>query len=471
MTTFVYIVYAVSLAYFMSFNFIYLGLQILAFFGGLRRFRESRYTNFSLLSGSFLTPPVSVVIPAFNEEVGILNCVYSAVRSHYPEFEVVVVNDGSEDDTLGVLMAEFDLRVHEAFYRDTLPSQRVRTVYRSANYANLWVIDKENGGKADSLNAGANFARYKYIVTSDADSIFDEEGLIRIVRLIGRDPDLTVGVGGQIRIGNGLTIEKGRVTARRFPPGMLARLQVVEYLGSFLGNRTGWSELNSVLVLSGAFGMWRRQTLMQLGGMTGETTHEDIEFTFRVHERFLRERRPYRITFVPDPIVWTEVPVTWGGIFAQRRRWQRVVIEVFWRYRRMFLNPRYGTVGMVGMPYLLIYEILGPFLEIGGYLLVFFFFLQGTVTLPALWLFLLVSFGLTVIVRGGSLFIEQYSFHTFPMRAMLILFMLAFVENLGYHQYISIARIAAMTDVFRGKRGWARIQRQGFSKEEQEARV
>ncbi len=446
----------------MSINFFYLALQVLSFSGSYRRLTEMRYTNFELLAESYLTVPISIIMPAYNEEKGIINAIYSAANSDYPEFEVIIVNDGSTDDTLEIIEREFDLEVQDVFYREPLLTQNVRRVLRSKRFPNLWVLDKDNGGKADALNAGVNFSHYRYIATCDADSIFDRQGLLRIIRAVGMDPAKIVGVGGQIRVGNGLTVEQGKVLKKHLPHELVTNFQIIEYLGSFLGNRVGWSEVNSVLVISGAFGLWRRDIMIELGGMTSETTHEDIEFTFRIHEHFRRKKIPYNIVFMPDPIVWTEVPTTWRGLFRQRRRWQRVVNEVMWIYRRMLMNPRYGAVGLVGMPYMLVYEIIGPFFEIFSYLIVFIFFMTGIINFQLLALFLLVSFGLTMTVRIGGVFVEQYSFRTYSLKSLPRLFLLAFLENFGYHQYISIARIRALFDFFRGKKTWDRIERKGL---------
>jgi cellulose synthase/poly-beta-1,6-N-acetylglucosamine synthase-like glycosyltransferase len=455
-----FFLYAGFLSYFLSLNFVYLTLLFLAFTGSVRRLYERQYVNFSLLANSSLTIPVSVVIPAFNEELGVAEAVYSAVSSIYPEFEVILVNDGSTDRTLSVMRQEFELEAQAAFYRRPLPTRKIRQIYRSKRFSNLWVIDKDNGGKADALNAGINLARYRYVVTTDADSIFEPRGLLGMIRIVNDDPGRTVGMGGQIRVGNGLEINRGQVLKKRLPRRLVTNFQVVEYLGSFLGNRLGWSELNAVLVVAGAFGLWRRDAVIELGGMTSETTHEDIEFTFRIHEAFRRNRQPYRIVFLPDPIVWTEVPSSWRGLFGQRRRWQRVVGEVFWRYRRMFLNPRYGTVGMLGMPYLLIYEIAGPLIEIAGYVLIIWFLIAGALSLDLLLLFLLVSFGLTGVVRMAGVFVEQYSFHTYPLSVLPRLFFLALLEGLGYRQFVSLARTRALFD--RGNGRWERVERHGF---------
>ncbi len=465
MNQLLFLTYAFFLIYFLTLNFIYFVLLILAFIGSIRRLYEAKYTDFELTARSGLTIPVSVVIPAYNEELGIVNAVYSALNSIHPEFEVIVVNDGSTDRTLAVLKQEFDLEARDIFYRQQLPTRRVRRVYRSRRYPKLWVIDKENGGKADALNAGVNLAHYRYVVTTDADSIFHPQGLLRIVRMVNLDPARIVGIGGQIRVGNGLKVEKGHVRSTRLPRRLVVNFQVIEYLSSFLGNRVGWSEINSVLVISGAFGMWRRDVFIELGGMTSDTTHEDIEFTFRVHEAFRRRRLPYRIVFIPDPIVWTEVPNNWRGLFRQRRRWQRVVNEVFWKFRRMLLDPSYGSVGLLGMPYLLIYEIFGPFIELFSYAALIAAVSLGAFELKLFLLFLIVSLGLTSSLRIASVFIEQYSFRTYPLRALPRLFLLALFENVCYHQFVSIARIPAFFDFLRGRKAWERVERRGLAAE------
>lgn len=437
-------------------------LLILAFKGSVKRLLESRYTDFDLLAHSYLTIPVSIIIPAYNEERGILNSIHSALNLRYPEFEVIVINDGSTDNTLEILQSEFNLEPQDIFYPTPLKTKPIRGIYRSKEHENLWIIDKENGSKADAQNAGYNFAHNRYVVATDADSIFEAGGLLRISRLVNLDPAKVIGIGGQIRVGNGIEVKDGRTIKKQLPGSLVCLFQVVEYLGSFLGNRIGWNELNSVIVLSGGFGMWRKDTVFELGGATTETTHEDIEMTFHAHEYFHANHRPYKIEFVPDPIVWTEVPDTWRGLYIQRRRWQRVVIEVCWRYRHMMLNPRYGTMGMIGIPYLVIYEIFGPFVEVFSYLVIVYFFATGVLSINLFLLFLLVSFGVTISVRIASVFVEQFSFQTYPIRVLPKLFLVAFLENLGYHQFISIARIGAFFGFLRRKKTWERIERKGF---------
>jgi len=463
----IFIFYVIFLVYFITINFVYLWLLVLAFSGSVRRFYEAKFTNFQLLSSSYLTVPVSIIIPAYNEEKTIINCVYSAIDIVYPEFEVIVVNDGSNDTTMELLEKEFELEPEDVFYRQEIQTEHVKGVFRSKKHPNLLLVDKENGRKADAVNAGVNLSSYRYVTIIDADSVFDRNGVLRISRIINTDPANTVAVGGQLRIANGIHVEKGKIISKHLPKRLVTKFQVVEYLGSFLGNRVGWSEINSVLVISGGYGLWRKDVFVELGGMTSETTHEDIEFTFRLHEFFHRNNLPYKIEFLPDPIVYTEVPDTWGGIFAQRRRWQRVVNEVAWKYKRMLINPRYGSVGMMGMPYLVLYEALGPFFELGGYILVIISYILGLLPLYLLLLFLLVSYGLTTIVTMASIFVEQYSFRTYSIRSLPQLFLLSLFINLGYRQYVSVSRLIAFFDFLIGKRSWERVPRRGFEPEKE----
>ncbi len=461
----IFILFVIFLGYFITINIVYLWLLVLAFTGSVKRFYEAKFTNFQLLSSSYLTVPVSVIIPAFNEEKSIINSVYSAIDLNYPEFEVIVVNDGSLDTTMELLENEFEMEPEDVFYRKDIQTEQIRGVFRSKKHPKLLLIDKENGGKADAVNAGVNLSSFRYLTIIDADSVFDRNGVLRISRMINIDPANTVAVGGQLRIANGIHVEKGKIISKRLPRRLVTKFQVVEYLGSFLGNRVGWSQINSVLVISGGYGLWRKDVFVELGGMTTETTHEDIEFTFRLHEFFHRNNLPYKIEFLPDPIVYTEVPDTWRGIFAQRRRWQRVVNEVAWKYKKMFLRPKYGTVGMMGMPYLVLYESLGPFFELGGIILVILSFILGLLPLYLLLLFLLVSYGLTTIVTVAAVFVEQYSFRTYSIRSLPQLFLLALFINVGYRQYVAVSRLIAFFDFLLGNKSWERVPRRGFEPE------
>jgi cellulose synthase/poly-beta-1,6-N-acetylglucosamine synthase-like glycosyltransferase len=421
---------------------------------------DARSTDHGILARSALTMPISVIIPAHDEERAITDAVWSAVRSEHPEFEVIVVDDGSSDRTLQVLADEFELEATDVFRPSPLSTRPVRRVYRSRRCPMLWVIEKGRGGKADACNAGVNLARFRYIMMTDADCVLHPEALLRIARVVGRDPGRIVVAGGQLAVGNGLLIRRGRVHSRTLPRGLLLRFQLLEYLSVFVLNRPGWSLLNATPVVSGGFGVWRRDAVVEVGGLSSEVTHEDIELTWRLHESFHRRRIPYRMAHVPDALVWTEAPSRWRDIYRQRKRWQRVVYEVVWRYRRMFLNPRYGSAGLLGMPYLVLFETLGPLVEAGAWVLFVVLAIQGEISLWLAVAFLAFSFGLTALVRIASLVADRdVGLNDAPRRSLVALSLTALLEQVLYRPPILAARLVALCEALAGRRTWERVAR------------
>ena len=335
------IIYAVLLSYFLVLNLGTFGFVLMAIGENRVRQRQAQYTDLERVIGSDATIAVSVIVPAYNEEAVIRDTVLSVLASRHPQFEVIVVNDGSTDATMDVLHESFELELRDVFYPQPIETQRVRAVHRSRRHRNLWVVDKENGGEADACNAGVNIAYYPYILHTDADCVFEPDALVRVLHAINFDPRRIIGIGGQLRPSNGLRIRDGRIIGSRLPRSLVARFQVVEYMSAFLAHRLAWSRLNAVTVVAGGFGVWRRDVVIELGGYATDVTHEDIELTINAHRQFRRGRVPYRIVIVPDATIWTQVPSTWEGIRSQRKRWQRIVLEVLWKYRRMLFNPRW----------------------------------------------------------------------------------------------------------------------------------
>jgi cellulose synthase/poly-beta-1,6-N-acetylglucosamine synthase-like glycosyltransferase len=456
-----YVFYLLILGYFISLNAGYLTLVALSYLEAARAIRRARITDFKQLAASPLTVPVSVVVAAHNEERSVVDFVYSALKSKHPEFEVIVVDDGSTDDTVGVLQREFALETAESFRPAPIGThESVHRVYRSRQFPQLAVISKRNGGKADAVNTGVNLARFRFVFITDADSLLHPEALIRASRALNDDPGRVCGLGGQLRIKNGLRITKGEVVGQRLPSSLVTRFAMVEYLGAFLGNRLGWSRINGVPVLSGGFNMWRRDVLVGLGGMASDTTHEDIEFTVRAHEELRRRGEPYQLAYLPDPVVYTEVPGTWKDLYRQRKRWQRVLYEVVWKFRKMWFNPRYGTVGLVTMPYLLVYEAIGPWVEVASYIVVGVLFALGFLDLQLLLLFLLLSWGLMAVIRILSIFLDVHFFDPFPPRAIVNLLFLALLEGAVYRPVVLVARLHALIEFLVGHKGWEKMARQ-----------
>src|ERR671914_633920 len=319
--------------------------------------------DYHTIARSELSVPVSIVIPAYNEEDVILESVRSLLRSHYAAFEVIVVNDGSTDRTLDVIRDEYRLVEDRRVPRARVRSMPVGACYRSLRDERLVVIDKENGGcRADAMNAGLRYARYPLFLAVDADTLLDVDALPRLVREFQVRPE-TVGLGGIVRIANGSTVEAGHVTEARTPRQLLVNLQIVEYLRAFLVGRTGWSRIGAVLIVSGAFGLFRREDVIAVGGYDPDSFAEDAELVLRLH-KFCRERgRRYRIGFIADPVCWTEAPASLRTLKSQRNRWQRGLLQLLWDYRAMIGRRRYGSVGMLALPYFAAFEAVGPLIE------------------------------------------------------------------------------------------------------------
>jgi cellulose synthase/poly-beta-1,6-N-acetylglucosamine synthase-like glycosyltransferase len=453
-----------ALAYFAVINAIYLGLTILAWNGVADHVRARPYAGVDEMFASPLTPGISVLLPAYNEETGIVPSIHSLFGLRYPVYEIVVVNDGSTDRTIEVLTEEFDLvPVHKA-QRTTLATQPVRATYVSRRHPELVVIDKENGGKADALNAATMAARHPYVCSIDADSVIEEDALLRVVKPILDDPELVVATGGMVRIANGCVVDHGRVVDVALPRNRLAVLQVVEYFRAFFVGRSGWSKLGSLFIISGAFGLFRRSVVEAAGGWWTDTVGDDMELVVRLH-RHLRDRdEPYRIEFVPDPVCWTEAPETLSMLYRQRKRWQRAVAETVWRHRSLLGNPRYGVLGTIAWPYVVVFELFGPVFELGGYVLVPVAYAFGLLSVGYLIAFLVLSLLLGMLLSVAALALEEVGFRRHP-RAQEVARMLgyALVENLGYRQLTNVWRLLAFVDLARGNRAWGAQVRKGFA--------
>jgi cellulose synthase/poly-beta-1,6-N-acetylglucosamine synthase-like glycosyltransferase len=447
----VYWTYIACMFYFVGINLYYTVIFLFSSSENRLRVQQQRHEDFLAILRSRHTLPVSVVIPAYNEEQPISDCLYSLTKLDYPQYEIIVVNDGSSDRTLEVLKEEFKL-VH-------FETAEIQAVYRSTVYKEFYVIDKLNGGKADSLNAGINFSRYPYICTCDADTIFEPQALLKGMRAVLRDPQKIVAVGNLIGINNGCDIEKGEIKRFGLPKERIVVLQVIEYLRSFLLNRLAWTRLNFMLVVSGAFAIYRRNIIVELGGFSKEFTCEDIEMTFRVHEHMRRNKIPYRILSLPESVSWTEAPHTVKNLYRQRHRWQRVICETFWSYRRMFLNPRYGTVGMIGMPYYFFGEVLPWVPEVAAIVIIPLALYLGIFSWWPLFLFVGIYTLTNVFLSVLAISLQDSGSRSFSLREIQRLILTSFVESFGYRQLLSAARIAGTIGFFRGQKGWQKFNR------------
>jgi cellulose synthase/poly-beta-1,6-N-acetylglucosamine synthase-like glycosyltransferase len=431
------------LGYFVILNAGYLALNTIAFVALWRYMQRQVLDNLpQMYSG--LEVPITLVVPAHNEAPTIATSVRSLFQLTYPEFEVVVVNDGSSDDTLDVLIREFDLvRVPEAF-RVRLATKPVRAVYHSRRHPELRVIDKENGGKADALNAGINAARYPLFCCLDADSVLQRNSLQRVVLPFLED-SRTVASGGIVRLANGCDVSDGFLVRTGLPRTPLALVQVVEYLRAFLFGRLGWSPLNAVLVISGAFGLFHKETVIGAGGYRTDTVGEDMELVVRLHRKLREQGREYRIVFVPDPVCWTEAPESWRVLRNQRVRWQRGLAESLTLNRQLLFGRRAGSAGWLAFPFALLFEWASPAVEVTGYIFFAAGLAVGAVSIEFAAAFLLVAIGLGILLSVLALVLEEMSFHTYPrVRDVLLLLVASVAENFGYRQLTALWRLMGL---------------------------
>jgi cellulose synthase/poly-beta-1,6-N-acetylglucosamine synthase-like glycosyltransferase len=443
-------------------NAFYLLMMVLGFFA-LRRHRAQQNPEArAVLLNSPLLPEVSIIVPAYNEALTIAQSVRSLLNLNYPHHEVIVVNDGSKDATLEVLIEQFHL------YKSTCRSgaaltQPVRALYRSRDPIRLTVVDKENGGKADALNAGLNVARSPLVSAVDSDSLMEDDALLHIVEPFVENPGKVLACGGIIRVVNGCTVEHGRITRISTPRRLLPLFQTLEYLRAFLGGRVAFSFLNSLLLISGAFGVFDREALLEVGGFSTDTVGEDLEMVVRLHRRWREKKAPYCIAFVPEPVCWTEVPESWTMLHRQRNRWQRGTVETMLAHERMVFSPAFGGVGLFAMPYFVIFEMFGPGAELGGYLLTVAGLLSGMASWQTAGIFFVVSVLFGILLSMSAVVLEEFTMRRYPSVFDLGRLLGASVlENFGYRQLLTLWRVQGVWDALRGKKGWGAMERRGF---------
>lgn len=448
--------------------FVYLSAVALAFLIVLvgsalehaRLLKDRRQDDFEALASSRFTIPVSIVVPAYNEQLLIESTVRSLLALDYPEFEVIVVNDGSRDGTLALLQRAFDLEPRETFFQRRFPNRLLRGAYRSRTHAQLIVIDKENGGKADALNAGLNLARYRYVCTVDGDTVYHRDALLRAMRIPMRDPATVVGVTSQVALSRRPEAEPlSAPGASRVDDRLLTNFQFLDYLRAFVNNRLGWGRWNFMLCSVGSFAVWRRDVVEELGGFSPDFTCEDIEFTFRVHERFRRERRPYRVVALADGVGRTEGPDTVRSLISQRARWQRVITETIWHYRRMVFNPRYGSVGLVGVPYYILVEVLAPIFGVLAMLVIPVSWWAGLLDLQVCLLTVAAIAFANGVYTSLAVLLYDLDSRSYVFRDLVLLMLLGVLDLFMYRPILIYAQAKGLVEFLRGEKQWNKFDR------------
>ncbi len=454
-----------SMIFYMSAsNAVYFFLMVLGFFA-LRSHRARQNPEArAVLLNSPLLPEVSILVPAYNEALTIAQSVRSMLDLNYPHYDVIVINDGSKDETMRVLIDEFHL------YKSTCRSgnaitQPVRAVYRSRDPIRLTVVDKANGGKADALNAGLNIARSSLVAAVDSDSLLEEDALLHVIEPFVENPGKVLATGGIVRVVNGCTVERGKVTRVATTSRILPLFQTIEYLRAFLGGRVAFSFLNSLLLISGAFGVFDREAILEAGGFATSTVGEDMELVVRLHRRSREKKTPYLIVFVPEPVCWTEVPESWKVLHRQRNRWQRGTVESLMAHEKMLFHPKFGGPGWFSLPYFVVFEMLGPAVEMAGYVFTVAGIFLGLVAVKIAVLFFVVSVLFGVLLSMSAVVLEEFTMRRYPsVKDLARLLAAAVLENFGYRQLLTLWRLEGVWDGLRGKRGWGAMERRGFER-------
>jgi cellulose synthase/poly-beta-1,6-N-acetylglucosamine synthase-like glycosyltransferase len=451
-----------ALSYYVLMHLYVLGLSIGSGFALRRGHHLQRFGRVPELLSSRMAPPVSIVIPAYNEAAGIVDSIRSMSIVAYPRFEIVITNDGSSDDTLAMLIEAFDLELARIPYRPDIPTAQVKAIYRGKGAVEITVVDKENGGRADALNAGINAARYPYVLCTDADVILDANCLVRSMQRVVEDRDRVVAVGGNIRPLNGSRVELGHLIESHVPRGLIARMQILEYMRTFISSRPAWSAANALPNVSGAFGVWKRTAVMEVGGFSHGHLGEDMDLTIRLHKHHLENEIPYRIVYEPSAVIWTEVPPTRRVLRRQRIRWHRGLIETVKDFMPITFNPRYGRLGTVVWPGYVLFEFLAPIVEVIGYIVVPLGIVLGILKVEAIVLVIAVAFGVGILNSLIAILLDEpygYSNHGSDTARLVVM---ALVEQFGFHQMTVLWRVRAM---FGGRsvRSWGNMERRGVA--------
>ncbi|WP_241077809.1 glycosyltransferase family 2 protein [Flavimarina sp. Hel_I_48] len=449
----------------MSFGYIFSSVFSLIELKDYKR-RYNFKDEIGLLQSAHL-PKISLLAPAYNEEANVIENVKSLLTLDYPAYEIIIINDGSSDDTLAKLVQHFDLYLDKDLQFKHVPSKNIKGLYVSKNkaYKNLKVVDKFNGGKSDALNSGINSSKHDIICCIDVDCILERDALLKLIKPFLNNTKKVIASGGIIRVANSCVVEDGRITEVCLPKSFVARAQILEYFRAFLMGRMAWSRVDGLLLISGAFGMFDKATVIEAGGYNHETVGEDMELLVRMRRLMRKKNVPYKVGFVPDPLCWTEVPQTWKILYRQRNRWTRGTIETLSIHKKMIFNPKYGILGLLSTPYWVFFEWLAPIIEFFGILFFLFLFIFGQINWSVFFIFFGVVYSFSILFSITALFFEEFTFQQYKKpQDMLKLLGTAMLEPLIYHPFVMWSAVRGNIDLLMGKDSWGKMTRTGFGK-------
>lgn len=445
--------------------FLYLLLIWLSAFEIKRYIRKNGYVDYKTILVSDLAPSVSILAPAYNEAPNIVDNVHSLLSLHYNNYEVIVINDGSTDKTLEKLIEAFELKRVDFAINPSIATQAIRGVYRSSIPGNtrLVVLDKENGGKADALNAGINAAANALVLCIDADCIIEPDAVLKLVKPFMDEPIKVIASGGVVRIANSCEVKHGRLVKVHMPTNILSRFQVLEYIRGFLLGRMAWSRINGLLIVSGALGLFDKDIVIKCGGYDTKTVGEDMDLVIRMRKYMCQHKLPYRVVYTPDPLCWTEAPSDLNVLGRQRKRWSRGNIECLVKHRDLLFNPKYGRLGLVSYPYWVLIEWLGPILELVGIFVVINLIVSGEINWTYSLILLAMVYVFTLMLSTLTILYEEVSFRQYTSGKDLIkLLSLSFIEPFVFHPLILYWELKGNIDFLLGKKTWGKMDRSGF---------
>lgn len=430
--------------------------------------KRNSFVDYEVLLSSEYSPALSLIAPAYNESFTIKENVRSLLSLNYNNYQVIVVNDGSKDNSMDILIESYELIPADFEIQEKIPTKKIRGVYISKNAAfkKLVVIDKENGGKADALNVGLNVAQHPYVVCIDVDCILDKDSLLKLAKpFLEGHGKRVIATGGVVRIANQCVIRDGRLVEVNIPDKLLPRIQVLEYLRAFLLGRMAWGHLDGLLLISGAFGAFDKEVALLAGGYDTKTVGEDMELVVRMRRYMLENKMPYTVAYIPDPLCWTEAPESISIFHKQRSRWMRGTIETLAIHKKMFFNPRYKLLGMVSVPYWTFFEFFAPFIEAAGILITIIFIAMGLLNWHYFFLLLLFIYFYSIMFSVLALYTEERTYHKYRKRRDFgKMFVAALLEPIYFHPLTVFAALKGYYEKIRGKKTWGEMTRKGFNK-------
>lgn len=444
-----------------SILFVY-GLFMLSAYLFLKEKKRTTYHTYQVTqTNEKYFKPLSILVPAYNEQQTVIRTVDSLLGTDYPEYEIIVINDGSKDQTLATLIDAYEAIPIQFIIKKTLKTQQVRQVYQSKSHPHLFIVDKENGGKFDALNVGINCSKYPYIGALDADSMIEKEGFYKVVRPIMQSEGAIIAAGGTVRVSNGNRLVNGKMERVHLIYNPFIIMQVIEYLRSFFIGRIGLSRYNLLLIISGAFGVFEKKALLEVNGYS-DSIGEDMEVVMKLHRKNVEEKWGKKIEFIYDSVCWTEAPQSYQYLRKQRIRWQKGLLESLWKHRRMSFNPKYGKIGLVSLPYYILIELIGPIVEGMGYLLLIYsVFTRNALSEYAILFFLLSIIYGTVFSVLSVLFEEWTSGKFNRVRDLYVLIGFALTENFWYRPINVVWRLTGMISLLWGNKSWGEMKRYG----------